>query len=475
VAANVLLIVLDSVRARNVGRYGHDRDATPRIDELAAESVVYPSAWAPTIWTLPSHASMFSGYDVEAHGVTGSGARLDPEAHVFRELSANGYHTGVFTENTWLTEADVGLRDGFETVVGKPSVRYPEALNPGEFAHRNEYGDYLTYVREAVVHDYPVKSLVNGVAAKLQYDLPTPLDEWILPNPNGAYYVDRFLDWTTEKGGEPWAACINLMDAHYPYEPAPEHDRWGDDETWAIQDAVEDHAFDFLDGERPLSDLRKLEDLYDGGVHQCDAAVGRAIDGLRECGLLEETYVVVTADHGEGFGEASHLEPDRPVVEHKQGVHPVQTNVPLFVRPPDGSSAVVDDPVSLTATADVLRSMQDGSFTPATWVRDEPVRISYTGASAQRVGASDDDEVVARSIVWRDGDETRKDSVWGPLTASVRITDAQSDERLDVDPETVRDRVASAFSDVEDRGVRGERREAIDGETLDRLEELGYR
>lgn len=474
-AANVLLVVLDSVRARNVGWYGHDRDTTPRIDGLMEESVVYPSAWAPTVWTLPSHASLFSGYDVEEHGVTGSAARLDPGAHVFRDLSADGYRTGVFTENTWLTEADVGLRDGFDTVVGKPSVWYPEALTPGAFAHRNEYGDYLAYLREALAHDRPVTSLLNGVGAKLQYDLPAPLDGWVLPTPNGAYYVDRFLDWTTDRGGEPWAACINLMDAHYPYEPAPEHDRWADDDAWAIQDAVEDHAFDFLDGERPLAELQRLEDLYDGGIHQCDAAVGRAVDGLRDRGLLDETYVVVTADHGEGFGETSHLDPDRPAVEHKQGIHPVQTNVPLVVRPPGGASAVVDDPVSLTATADVLRSMRDGDFTPETWVRDEPVRISYTGASAQRVDASEDGAVVARSTVRRGGTDVRKDSVWGSLTAAVRTLDAQSDERIDDDPETIRERVESAFSGVEDRRVRRERREEIGEETLDRLEELGYR
>jgi arylsulfatase A-like enzyme len=216
-----------------------------------------------------------------------------------------------------------------------------------------------------------------------------------------------------------------------------------------------------------------MEDLYDGGVRQCDAFVGRLLDGLCERQALDETLVVVTADHGEGFGETSHLD-GRPVVEHKQGAHPVQTYVPLVVRAPDRGHARVSEPVCLTETATVLRDAADGAFSAESFIREGPVRISYADATAQQVEDSDAGEQT-RSVVQRTDGAVRKDSARRDAAAAVRVADAQTEAPLDAPASAVRAAVERAFEGVADRGPSAGRRGEVDDATMDRLERLGYR
>ncbi|MFC3476376.1 sulfatase-like hydrolase/transferase [Halobacterium litoreum] len=470
---NILLVVLDSARARNFGIYGHDRETTPFLSEFEKESVKFTSAWSPGVWTLPSHVSMLSGYDVAEHGVTSTEDSINPQETVFHKLSERGYDTGVFSENTWLTEAEVGLKHSFDTVRGKPSVIYPSGLNPGEFAHRNEYGDYLAFIRESLSHDAPLKSLLNGVAAKVQYDFPERVSNWLLAEPTGEYYVDSFLKWSRDSSG-PWAGCINLMDAHRPYVPSADMDLWSDSTAWEVQKSLSDPVWPFLREDEPLWKLRELEDLYDGGIRQCDHAIKRLIHGLKERDALEDTFVIITGDHGEGFGEDSFLRPDEPVVEHKAGIHPVQTNVPLLVRTPSKQSGSVTNPVSLTRIHDVILSMVSEDFEPTDFSAETGARISYTGGAAQQIDSqTDGEEPTANCVVQQIGDKVVKLTEWGDSEASVSIEDAQvatPNDEYEIEP-----RVSAAFSTLRTPDIREDRTEPIEPGVKDRLEELGYR
>lgn len=470
---NVVLVVLDSVRARNMSLYGYKRETTPFLSRLSEDAITYTSAWSPTIWTLPSHVSMFSGYDVAEHGITSPEDAIDPGATIFTDLADRGYRTGLFSENTWLTEAEVGIKDSFETVRGKPSVVYPEALNPGEFAHRNEYGDYLGFLFEALSHDAPVKSLLNGVAAKVQYDLPERASNALFTDATAEYFVDEFLDWTTMDEG-PWAACLNLMDAHRPYRPKSENDNWSDDDALDVQESLNEPVWSFLNGDEPLWKLEKLVGLYDGGIRQCDRAIERLFEGLDERDQLDETFVLIAGDHGEGFGESSFVRDGSPVVEHKHGIHPVQTHVPLVVRTPDASSEVIDTPVSLTRTYDALGAIATGGFSPDVFEPDSRVRISFTGDSAQiPEGRRYQDGETARSIVEVEDGNVVKLTEWAGSSATVQIRSAQA---LDlIEGRDVESRVDTAFSSLRDSSVRTDRDDDFSESVERRLEELGYR
>lgn len=470
---NIVLIILDSVRAKSMSLYGYDRETTPFLSRFSDDAITYTSAWSPTIWTLPSHVSMFSGYDVVEHDVTGPEDAIDPGATIFERLADQGYRTGLFSENTWLTEANVGIKNSFETVRGKPSVIYPEAINPGEFAHRNEYGDYWGFLSEALSHDAPVKSLLNGIAAKVQYDLPERVSSTLFTDPTAAYYVDEFLEWTMEGDG-PWAACLNLMDAHRPYEPAPENDIWSDGDALDVQESVEDPVWSFLNGDEPLWKLKKLEGLYDGGIRQCDRAIERLFDGLNQRGQLNNTFIVITGDHGEGFGEESFVRDGAPVVEHKHGIHPVQTHVPLVVRTPDSSSGMIDSPVSLTRMYDALGAMADGKFSPEMFEASSSVRISFTDDSAQlpkeRRYAEGE---TAKSTVEAENSGVIKLTEWVGSTAAVQIASAQDVSPIEGDD--IKTRVDDKFSSLRNSSIRTDRDDEFSESVKRRLEELGYR
>lgn len=348
---NVLLVILDSVRARNTSLHGYERETTPFLEGLARDGHRYTQARSPGRWSIPSHASIFTGRSVREHGLTDRGHRLEPGTTVFHDLSEAGYDTGVFSKNSFLNVDDTGLAADFDTVVSLKTPPFAGGLDPGRF------GGVRELLSEAAGHA-PVRSLLNAAIVKASWDYPELVPRRVrarcprlVPDRR---YVDELLDWT--EGRERWAACINLMGAHGPYEPV--HDEWATPEARRVEREVE-HKWEFY-GDRPWSDIELLEDLYDGCIKDVDEDIRRLVRGLDARGQLEDTLVVITADHGEGFGEPDPLREDARVVGHGTGSHEHLFHVPLVVLPPDDESRTVTDPVSLTEFPAVVRRALDG-------------------------------------------------------------------------------------------------------------------
>lgn len=212
--------------------YGHSRETTPFLSEFAERATVYDQARASGTRSITGHASLFTGREVEEHGLTSADKRLRSGSTIFETLQQQGYETAVFSESVWITDVNVGLRNGFDTVVGPQNVRFTDALDARRFVAEEGRGNYGDFLRACLNDDRPLRSLANGAVIKLTSDYP-----WLYPfenSPPGDVYLDRFLDWHTERDG-PWGACINLMDAHSPYEPKPEYNRWGNEELFSVQ------------------------------------------------------------------------------------------------------------------------------------------------------------------------------------------------------------------------------------------------
>lgn len=479
---NVLLVVLDSVRAGNVSCYGHGNETTPFLDALAGEEATrYAQARSPGSWSLPSHTSLFTGRHVAEHRVTEPDHRLDPGHTVFEELRADGYETAVVSENPWLTFMDVGLDAGFETVVGPQNVPFPEGLNPTEFTAAEGQGNYRAFLRTALDHDHTVKSLANGVLTKLAWDYPRLVPERFSASAAAGVYVDRFLEWHADAGG-PWAACVNLMDAHAPYEPAPDHDRWGKAALRRLQDDLDKHVWSFHGGDTPWWQARAFEALYDGAIRETDAALERLLGALDDRDELDDTLVVVTSDHGEGFGEFSRLKPDTRVVGHVEGIHEAQLRVPLVVRHPGQREAeTVAAPASLTEFPRVVRAAREGER--GSFVPEGPVVASSHGLTAPNMELAE--SYCDPDYLWRfrgdmrcvyeaDGDGTvAKYAAWEEETVTVRCRDAGTSYRERADDGG---RVAAAFDGFEPAGIRGDGTGVGDvGEAArQRLRDLGY-
>lgn len=468
---------MDSVRARNTSLHGHPNETTPFLEEFGERATVYEQARAPSSWSLPSHVSILTGDHVGSHGLVDTGQRLTSGHTFYERLSDRGYDTAVFSENPLLTRVDVGLKDAFDTVYGPQNLVFPDAANPTEFVLTEGRGQYVDYLRHCLSHDHPLKSVVNGVATKAAWSPLGAFSDRLRTNTSASVYVDQFLDWTADRNG-PWAACINFMDAHLPYEPRPEHDRWGGKALRKIQSAVDDQVWSFHAGDRPWWQLRALEALYDGTINQIDAQVARLVHELESRGRLDDTLLVVTADHGEGFGEPSELRPVR-TVGHGIGVDEVLLHVPTVIKyPGQHEGRRVREVASLVELPRVVESTVDGGR--PSLVADGPVlasaddMMSSTKENA-RTYVDDLTPYTGNAVVtYRDEGETvRKESAWGETAGRFTVVDAQTAyRRAAADPAAV----TALYDALPDRQVTETGQEVGDADraTQQRLEDLGY-
>lgn len=480
---NVLLIVLDSVRARNTSLHGHHHETTPALDSLAEQATTYLQAKSPDRWSLPSHASIFTGLAVPEHGITQKGDRLESGHSVFADLKEEGYSTGVFSENPFLTELNTGLRDGFETVEGKSTEPlYPSAVDP----HEHE-GDFLSFIREVLRSERPLQSLANGVTTKLAWDYPELLPDDLSQRISGGvsrgdHYTESFLEWSEDQEG-PWAACINYMDAHHPYSPRKEHNHWADDSIAAVLEDVDPYPAGFYTNPESMWRCEVAEYLYDGAIRQVDYEVGRIVETLENRDVLEETLVVITADHGDGFGELSPLRPLH-IAGHAAGGHEVNFHVPLVVKyPGQDQSKQVTEPVSLTQFPDVVQTVRGGDTRESSdpFISDNPV-VSIGSAPdndfLKRVQSAGEEtslfegavEVVYKST---DCDFVRKHIKWGEEEATERIFDANT---VVTAPSSETDIITRALDSFDRHTVRASKSDGqVAEDTKKRLERLGYR
>lgn len=373
---NILLVILDSVRAKNMGVYGHDNENTPFLSKFKKEATIFKQARSPGIHSIASHASIFSGTHVEEHGLKSHESHMDPSASIWKELVNDfNYATGIFTPNVVLTESS-NLSSLFQYTVGpKRSVKtklFEEGLTPIEIA---ENPSYIEYIKKSLKSEHTLKSILNGLGAKtiLSRSSHDPKAE------AADVYVNEFLDWSAEIS-KPWAACVNLMDAHSPYLPNEKYDLWGGEALRDFYNKIPGPMSETFINDRPIGQLSALTGLYDGCIYQLDQAMKHLISKLKDRGEFKNTLIVITSDHGEAFGEKSRLERDVRLIEHSWGIHEVLLHVPLIVKEPKQQSGdEIPRVSSLTQFPDVVRDTLRGeeksakSFVP----KKEPV-ISST-------------------------------------------------------------------------------------------------
>lgn len=487
---NVLLVVLDAARAQNLQIYGHVNETTPSLSSFGADATVYTQARAPSCWSLPSHASIFTGLEVPEHQLTSRNDRLAPGHTVWETLRQRGYDTGVFSENPFITTEKYGLTRGFDEVVtGISNRQYPfkQAGNPNEFITGSVDGnDYAGYLRYAVSQEKPVRSVANAALRQMELSagpLVPPSLRTRVDN-SSSRYVESFLDW--QAGRANWAACLNLTDVHHPYTPIPLHDRWGGEVLQNVHDNLDDPRWDFHSGREPWWKRRALTGLYDGCIHQTDAAVGAMLETLATRGQLENTLVVITADHGEGFGERSRARPRFRIAGHTGGIHELLLHVPLVVKfPQQTHGESIDRVATLTHFRSVVDKVLDGGDPRGGFAPDGPVVAANdvdghfeTPPKNFETYTSEMDTSVftetARAVYRDTTTGVRKFTQWGEDTAVVDVVDAQNRVTAS-DSANVRNVVSATFESIEPAGVReSATAHDVDDDTQRRLEDLGY-
>lgn len=284
---NVLLLILDTVRAANTSLHGYERATTPAIREWATEGVMFEHAVSTAPWTLPSHATMFTGRYHSALGTAPSRA-LGPGPTTLAEIfSRQGYRTGAFTANDAYTTRASGLDRGFQTYrdlrMGFPRI-----------AHASWSARCISRFTRALV----------GV----------PEPPW---QKSAALVRQEFLAWLDRDPDRPFFAFLNFFDAHSPYVSPPEFmNRFGP----ATRGRFETRLYE-------PEELEGWLNAYDGAILYIDDQVGRIRDALERRDLLDNTLVVITADHGEQWGEHG-------LTEHGGSLYVPTLHVPLVMAMP---------------------------------------------------------------------------------------------------------------------------------------------
>lgn len=301
-APNVLLIVLDTVRARSLSLYGYNRQTTPNLDRLAKSAAVFERAIAPSPWTFPSHATMFTGrwpHELSADWHTPLDARYPTLAEVLRD---KGYLTAGFAANIFYCTSEYGMDRGFL-----------------------HYEDYPVSMSQLVMSSSIGRDLISF---SLNRDFSFRFRQWIgyteIPGRRSAEQINgAFLSWLARQDTErPFFAFLNYLDAHQPFLPPSPFD------VKFLGDTPRGDPRHWWDREWSPQEIQVETDSYDGAIAYLDHQVELLFEKLRQVGQLDNTLVIITSDHGEHLGEHGFM-------RHSNTLYLEVLHVPLMIRFPE--------------------------------------------------------------------------------------------------------------------------------------------
>lgn len=323
---DIALIVLDTVRERGIPGIGDLGRTMPRLDAFAATATRFTRAWTSASWTIPAHASLFSGLNVSRHRYDAgfpAADRVSPRTFLAPRLRAAGYATAAVAANFAVFGRELTLFEGFETVRAEP-------LRP-----------------------YLLRPWLFGLLAR------APSGPWnaAFPGPSvrAPEIVEQALGAWRAAGGRPRFLFVNLMEAHLPWVPeAEDHGRFGAPGLSTEREQVEVLG-SYLEDRRPTaSQVTTLRARYAEALFTLDRSVERLLHGLVADARDREVVLIVTSDHGESLGEHDRF-------GHRNSVDEAAARIPLIVRSRSLPPGTNDAPIALT---DVFRLVVDAARLP---------------------------------------------------------------------------------------------------------------
>jgi arylsulfatase A-like enzyme len=378
-APNVLLIVLDTVRADHMSLYGYRRVTTPTLERLAKQGIRFDRARATAPWTLPSHASIFTGRWPHELAVKWLAPLSGNFPTLAEYLGSHGYATAGFVANTFYCSYATGLGRGF--------------------THYEDFDlDRLGPFRMARLVDVTLKTIAE-MSQKLSesfYAGPfRPLLEYaagqlLVADKKHAGLVNReFLDWLSGRPepGRPFFAFLNYFDAHTRYLlPQGREYRFGLEPHTKVDLQLFERWRDTDKPKLPQRYRTLIVDCYDSCLAYLDERLGELFDELQRRGVLDRTLVIVTADHGEGLGE-------HELFDHGESLYRTEVHVPLLIVLPARSQyqGVVRDTVSLRDLAATITDLVD--LGPGSPIPGQSLAGLWRGPSAGATSVSGEEAV----------------------------------------------------------------------------------
>lgn len=451
---NVILIVVDTLRADHLSSYGYHRATSPRLDEFAADGKLITYCYSAANWTPPGHASIFTSKFPISHGAhkikrgvktdTPTCLPLAEEEDTIAEIMArNGYRTAAVIANFGFVSEPFGLIQGFQQVFNHP----PRRLEP----------------------------TVTLLATKL-LDSPPPCLFTSEPfYRRAADITNESLSWIRRHPDRPFFLFINFMDPHTPYVPPSP---W-DDAFPGRLNGFSSLNSDIRKGHVQYSEeqLLHIRSQYDGEILYVDSHLGRFFGTLKKTGNYEDSLIIVTSDHGEFLGE-------KGLIDHQVGLYDPVIRVPLIVKPPRQATSQAS-PRDVAQTIDIVPTILDildiqppdglqgtsifaSSRQPivAQHYADDPVEGWFGGrfSDDQVAVVEDTKKAIFAGQTWREVYD---------LSSDPNELDNQVD-RAPGQLESIDATLRRWFAEVDEKAVSEEDIPTLDSETREKLKSLGY-
>ena len=290
---NVIIIAIDTLRANHLGFMGYDRETSPFLDELAEQSIVFENVYTPKALTLPAFASLFTG--------------LHP------------IHTRVY-KNMWpLSEDTHILSEDFQAAGYKTVFLSASAILQSKYRMNQGFDDYIDCD----------------------------------PHPEEAWSIIEKVHHQTEDLSRPLFLGIHFWEPHSPYDPLPEYiEMFADPEYEGPMDGSVEvlDAFTLHQVELKNTDIQHAIDRYDGEIRFIDDKLRELFDYFEEKGLIDNSIIIITADHGESLG-------DNHIFQHRYDTE-VELHIPLIIHFPGDIDAGLRIP-HLAEITDILPTVMD--------------------------------------------------------------------------------------------------------------------
>lgn len=430
---DIIFIVLDTQRADRLGCYGYDRAVTPNLDRFAAAGALFNRAVSPAQWTIPSHASLFTGLYPTSHGVTQSSQALsEGRPHVAEIMRQIGYDTVGFCNNPLVGVLNNGFKRGFQTFYNYggafPSV--PETSNPWPWP-MSHIAEWYTQILRHI--SYPIQNFIGRSDLAFRISLHS----WLTPlwskmanfkgqNERSVQDVVHFLqERETNQSDQPLFLFMNLMETHLPFwAPGEFVDRIApyfrhSKAARATMSRWNREAYRWAAPlNEPLGELesRVLNDMYDAEVAYQDHYLGNLFNALERRERSRDTLTIIVADHGDGLG-------DHNLIGHAFAAYDELIHVPLFIHWPGKIEAgtQVDTPISTRRIFHTILDAAAQSEQQSTTVND---MLGDAGPNVRRLS-------LRHTIAGRDPEQqTAFSEVYPPLNF-VKAVESRQPEMLE--------------------------------------------
>jgi hypothetical protein len=282
--ANVILIVIDALRADHLGCYDYSRDTSPEIDKLAKEGIIFKNMLAQCSWTKPATASILTGLYPRSHGGDG-GNRILARVNLLPEiLSKHGYRSYAFVSNSFVSKS-FGFDQGFE-----------------------KFYFFQEKVEKSNSNIYVSSDEINRSISKFILQLKDT-------NKNFIY--------------------IHYMDPHYPYTPKEKYFSILNKREFIASFPLQE-SISAINGQKRRRLIKEAINAYDDEILYNDKIIGKLIQTLKSKNMYSNSIIIITSDHGEEFFEHGK-------VEHGSSLYDELLKVPLIIRLPDKIHETIDE------------------------------------------------------------------------------------------------------------------------------------